>query len=152
MSDRSITPLIVQPRHSLFLLWSFSSSQCLNGRTPFTTRTTFEQQRYVYPTSQLTTGPCSSHIALCRDLQLGTVDHGPIQVRWCRYPSNVWVRCIHGRADRRPAMWLGLVGTIAANLRYVQPTRQAHSSLCLGGPRFTGRFMYRADAQAAYNV
>ncbi|KAI5452849.1 hypothetical protein NCC49_006389 [Naganishia albida] len=40
-----------------------------------------------------------------------------------------------------PALWILLGGTIASAL-----------SLCVGGPRFTGRHMYRAANEASYSV
>ncbi|GHJ85163.1 hypothetical protein NliqN6_1565 [Naganishia liquefaciens] len=40
-----------------------------------------------------------------------------------------------------PALWILLGGTIAAAL-----------SLCAGGPRFTGRHLYRANNEASYTV
>ncbi|GFZ52155.1 hypothetical protein JCM24511_09928 [Saitozyma sp. JCM 24511] len=39
------------------------------------------------------------------------------------------------------ALWLGLIGAIAGFL-----------SVCVGGPAFAGRYMYRAHPQRAYNV
>lgn len=43
--------------------------------------------------------------------------------------------------SNRAAPWLLLGGAVVSA-----------ASLCMGGPRYTGRYLYRSDAAAAYNV